>query len=170
MTSGWGHHTGHAMGAVVEVFFFWGGGKGRVVNLRLDRPGVDRIPPAPRVGVASGVATDIASHRDVLVTDGVLYAIVLQYIFIYLDRLDCTREYIIRHACMLRPRWMSMNHDSSRQWAGCVGAPRVCVCARVCFRRANARPQSSTVDRRPSTVDRRPSTVGSLARAFVVES
>ena len=128
--------------------FFLGGGKGRVVNLRLDRPGVDRIPPAPRVGVASGVATDIASHRDVLVTDGVLYAIVLQYIFIYLDRLDCTREYIIRHACMLRPRWMSMNHDSSRQWAGCVGAPRVCVCARVCFRRANARPQSSTVDRR----------------------
>jgi len=72
-------------------------------------------------------------------------------------------------ACYTSKVDVSMDRDSSRQWAGCVGAPRVCVCVRVCFRRANARPQSSTVDRRPSTVDRRPSVL-SLARVFVVES
>ena len=85
MTRGWGHHTGHAvhaMGAVVVVFFFGRGGKGRVVNPGLDRTGLDRTGGPGRQPLASGVAK---SHREA--TDGVLYAIVLQCIFIYLDRL-----------------------------------------------------------------------------------
>ena len=59
-----------------------------------------------------------------------------------------------------------MTRDSSRHWAGCVGAPRVCVCVRVFSARERS---SSVLGHRPSTVDRRPSTVErrfSPARAF----